>query len=126
MRANLQSMERKIIFYETESGRIPVKEFLDSLNISVVQKISWTLRIIKETPQVPKTYFRKLINSDDIWEVRIKLGSNIYRIFSFWDKQNLIVLSNGIIKKTQKTPARDILLAEKYKADYFRRINELK
>ena len=119
-------MEREIIFYETESGKIPVKEFMDSLDISIVQKITWTLQIIKETPIVPKIYFKKLIDSDGIWEVRVKLGSNIYRIFSFWDKQNLIILSNGIIKKSQKIPAKDIKLAEKYKADYFRRNYESK
>jgi len=45
------------------------------------------------------------------------LGTNAYRIFSFWDKRNLIVLTHGIIKKSQKTPSKEIKLAEVYKKD---------
>ena len=112
---------RQIIFYEKESGKIPVQEFLDSLDISVVQKIAWTFKLIKENDKVPKTYFKKLEGADGIWEVRIKLASNIYRIFSFWDRNNLVILTHGIIKKTQKTPVKEIKLAESYKIDYFRR-----
>jgi len=116
-------MAREIIFYETETGKIPVKDFLDSLSITVVKKIFWTFRLIKDNDIVPKTYFKKLENSDGIWEIRIKYGSDIYRIFSFWDKNNLIVLTHGLIKKTQKTPQKDINQALSYKKDYFRRKN---
>ncbi|MDC7124996.1 MAG: type II toxin-antitoxin system RelE/ParE family toxin [Spirochaetales bacterium] len=114
-------MKREIEFYETISGSCPVSEFLETLDINVVQKISWTLKLIKETYIVPKTYFKKLENTDDIWEVRVKISSNIYRIFSFWDDNNLIILTHGIVKKTQKTPKKEIKLAESYKNDYFRR-----
>lgn len=82
---------RKIIFYETDTGEIPVKDFLDSLTISVVKKIAWTFKLIQENDMIPKTYFKKLEGTDGIWEVRIKLASNIFRIFSFWDKNNLVI-----------------------------------
>lgn len=98
-----------------------MQDFLDSLDLSVVQKIAWTLKLIKETDRVPKTYFKKLDGTDGIWEVRIKLASNIYRIFCFWDKNNLVILTHGIVKKTQKTPVKEIRLAESYKNEYFRR-----
>ena len=114
-------VDREIKFYETETGRIPVEEFLNSLDFSVVQKILWTLKIIKDTDIVPRIYFKKLPDTEDIWEVRAKFASNIYRIFSFWDSGNLIMLTHGIVKKSQKTPAKEIKIAEQYKRDYFRR-----
>jgi len=114
-------MKREIVFYETENGSIPVKDFLDSQDFSVVKKILWTFQLIKEHDQVPKTYFKKLEDTEGIWEIRIKFTSNIYRIFSFWDKGNLIILTHGIQKKTQKTPKKEIKMAEQYKKDYFRR-----
>lgn len=114
-------MSREVIFYTTSTGKCPVEEFLDSLEISVVKKIAWTLKIIEEMDFVPKTYFKKLVSTDGIWEVRIKSGTNIYRLFSFWDKNNLVVLTHGIIKKSKKTSKNDINKAETYKTDYFRR-----
>ena len=123
MHANLYYMKREIIFYEKENGRCPVEEFLDDLEINIVKKITWTLKIIEEIDIVPKTYFKKLESTEEIWEVRIKFASNIYRIFSFWDKNNIIVLTHGLIKKTQKTPAKEIKQAEEYRRDYLRRKN---
>ncbi len=114
-------MNREIIFYETETGKIPVKDFLDKLDLSVVKKIAWTFQLILENDLVPKTNFKKLEASNGIWEIRIKFHSNAYRLFSFWDKGNLIVLTHGIIKKSQKTPAKEIKQAATYKKDYFRR-----
>jgi phage-related protein len=101
--------------------KFQLKNFLDKQDHSVLQKIFWTLKLIEENERVPEKYFKKLKNSDGIWEIRIKVGSNIYRIFSFWDKNNLIILTHGIIKKTQKTPMKEIHLAHAYKDDYFRR-----
>ncbi len=115
------AVDRDIIFYESETGKIPVKEFLDTQNLSVYKKIVWTLKLIKDNDFVPKSYFKKLESTDGIWEIRIRYNTNAYRIFSFWDKGNLIVLTHGIIKKSQKTPVKEIKLAEKYKKDYFRR-----
>jgi len=99
-------MNRKIEFYKTENGRIPVKDFLDELSLNVVQKISWVL---------------KLVSTDGLWECRIKFQGNIYRIICFFHFGNLIVLTNGFQKKTQKTPANEIELATKYKNDFLRR-----
>ena len=117
----MENMKREIIFYTTAAGKCPVEEYFEGLEINVVKKIAWTLKIIEETDFVPKTYFKKLEATNGIWEVRVKLGTNIYRLFSFWDKNNLVVLTHGIIKKNQKTPAKEIKQAEEYKKDYFRR-----
>lgn len=57
--------------------------------------------------------------SDGIFEVRVEVGSDIYRVFSFFDKGHLIILVNGFQKKSQKTPKKEIELAERLKKQYF-------
>ena len=112
---------RKVIFYKTANGRCQVEEFLDSLPGKVVQKVVWVLKLLEDLEFIPAIYFSKMSGTDDIWECRIKQGPNIYRIFSFW-KGNEIVLTHGFIKKTQKTPRNEIEKAENYKKEYFNRI----
>lgn len=62
-----------------------------------------------------------MVNTDDIWEVRVRAGSDIFRLLGFHDGSELIVLSHAFQKKTQKTPRKAIQLAEERKLDYFRR-----
>jgi phage-related protein len=112
---------REIIFYRSENNRCPVEEFLDTLSDKQVEKILWVLRIIKEMEIVPKQYFKKLTNTDEIWEVRIQAGNNIFRLLGFIEKSQFIVLTNGFAKKTQKVSKQEIELAEKRKKDYLER-----
>jgi phage-related protein len=114
-------MNRKVGFYKTENGKIPIQEYLDSLPGKIVQKITWVLSIIEELKQIPLTYFRKITSSNGIYEIRIKLGSNIFRLLGFFYKDSVIILTNGFTKKTEKTPMNEIELAEKYKEDHIRR-----
>ncbi len=114
-------MIKDIILYETSNGKVPAKEFLDNLDHNTFKKVIWTFELIKNQTRVSTEYFKKMKNTDDIWEVRIKKGNNAYRIFCFFDNGELVVLTNGLIKKTQKTPKQDIERAEKYKKDYFER-----
>ena len=76
---------RKVNFYKTSLGKSPIIDFLDSLSGKQVQKITWVLKIIEEYKVVPKQYFKKLVNTDDIWEVRVILSSNIFRILVFFE-----------------------------------------
>ena len=115
-------MKREIILYSTKEGKCPVKDFLDSLPKKVFKKITWVLKLITEVDRIPSTYFKKLKGTDDIWECRIKFASDIYRLFCFFQNRKIIVLTHGIIKKTQKTPSNEIERAEKYKLDYNRRL----
>ena len=112
---------RTIEFYKTAKGKCPVEEFLNSLPGKIVQKITWVLNLIRETEKVPAIYLKKLRGSDDIWECRIQFGSNIYRLFCFFDMGTIIVITHGIVKKSQKTPKKEIKTAEAYKDDYLRR-----
>lgn len=72
----------------------------------------------KTLPRVPETYLKHLENTDGLYEIRVKLGSDIYRIFCFFDEGKLIVLANGFQKKSQKTPKQEIEKALKIKEEY--------
>ena len=79
------------------------------------------LRIVRDLERVPANYLKKLVNTEDIWEVRVDAGRNTFRLLGFFDRQELIVLTNSFQKKTQETPPVEIRLAEERKADYLRR-----
>lgn len=109
---------REIHFYKMPSGESPIEEFLDSLTGKQAQKVVWVLQLIEEIEQVPTSYLKKLVNTDDIWEIRAQQGNNIFRLLGFFDGGKLIVLTSGFQKKTQKTPKAEIALAEERKKDY--------
>ena len=62
---------KTILFYRTELGKCPVKEHLDNLTDIQATKIAWVLKLIREIDQVPSKYFKKLVNTNEIWEVRV-------------------------------------------------------
>ena len=110
---------RTIKFYKLKSGRSPVEDFFDSLTNKQFEKISFVLDLIEEIDIVPSKYFKKLKGTDDLWEIRVQQGNNIFRILCFFDGKNLVILNHAFAKKSQKTPQKDIALAEKRKHDYF-------
>ena len=114
---------RDIVFYRKESGRSPVEEFLDSLNSKQAQKVAWVLQLVEELEAVPVQYFKKLVATEDIWEVRIQVGNITYRILGFLDGSELVVLNHAFQKKTPKTPPKEIRIAENRKRDYLARKN---
>lgn len=117
---------RTIIFYKLDSGECPVTDFLDQLPSKQAQKVAWVLQLVEQLDVVPVTYFKKLVNTDDLWEVRVQVGNDILRLLGFLDNGNLVVLANGFQKKTQKTPKSEIDIAESRKRDYFQRKRENK
>ena len=112
---------RIIKFYRTRSGNCPIEDFLQDLSAKQAKKVAWTLRVVRDLEQVPTQYLKKLKNTDDIWEVRATLGNNTFRLLGFYDGPNLIVLTSGFAKKTNKVPKQEIETAEKRKRDYYRR-----
>jgi phage-related protein len=79
------------------------------------------LKLVKELPLVPKSYLKKLEGADGIWEVRAEFGGDAFRLLGFWEAGDLIILTNGFAKKTQKTPNREIELAVQRRRDYLNR-----
>ena len=115
-------MNRKITFYKKATGECPIETWLNKLSAKEDQKISWVLKLIRELDIVPEQYLKKLSGTKDIWECRIQLSPNVYRIFSFfWKEGNSLVLTHGYIKKTQKTDKIEIERAERYKEDWLAR-----
>ncbi len=112
---------RKIEFYKTLKNKIPVEEFLDSLSDKEAEKVLWVLRLVREQNRIPKEYLKKLENTKDIWEVRASFGNSEFRLLGFLHKSNLIILTNGFSKKTQKTPKSEIQLAERRKREFLER-----
>lgn len=79
------------------------------------------LKLIRELDQVPSKYLKKLINTNDIWEVRIDVGGNTFRLLGFFDGREIVILTNSFQKKSRKTPIKEIKLAEKRKKDFLNR-----
>lgn len=94
-------------------------DFFEKLKPEVKKKMNWTLQLISTIDPVPKKYFDHITGSSGIFEIRVEVGSDIFRVFSFFDKGKLIILLNGFQKKTQKTPKNELELAEKLKKQYF-------
>ena len=94
-------------------------DFFETLKPDVKRKFNWTLKLIATIERVPVKYFNHMEDTTGLFEIRIEVGSDIYRVFSFFDKGRLIILLNGFQKKSQKTPKGEIELAEKLKKQYF-------
>jgi phage-related protein len=94
-------------------------DFYKSLDEKIQEKIDWVFEIVKTADHIPKKFFDHLTGSNGLFEIRIEFESNIYRVLCFFDKGNLVILINSFQKKTQKTPPKEIVLAEKLKKQYF-------
>jgi len=104
---------RKITFYKGY-----FQSFFSLQNKKVKAKIMWTLDLIEDLERVPEIYLKHIEDTDGLYEIRVQLGSDIFRIFCFFDKGQLVVLANGFQKKTQRTPRNEIDMALKIKEEY--------
>lgn len=114
-------MSVEVIFYETKDGRKPAKMFLTSIQDKKLKaKIYRTIELLEvQGTELREPYSKHL--EEGIFELRTKLGSNITRVLYFFFIGNRAVLTNGLVKKTQKTPRQAIETAKKYKSDFERR-----
>src|SRR5688500_16238783 len=90
-------------------------EFYSRQPLKVQKKSLWTLKLIEDLDRIPEVYFKHIENTDGIYEIRVQTGSNIFRIFCFFDEGNLVIVGHGFQKKTKKTPCAEIERAEKIK-----------
>lgn len=110
----MEPFRRSIEFY-----RDYFREFYNDQTENVQKKIKWTLDLIRTTQRVPEKYFKHMEGTRGLYEIRVESEGNIFRIFSFFDKGNVIVLGNGFQKKSQKTPKAEIALALRIMEGYF-------
>jgi phage-related protein len=105
--------ERQVIAYKNY-----FLDFYEKQTDNVQAKIEWTLNFIQVTRYVPEKFFKHLEGTKGLYEIRVEVGSNVYRILSFFDKGNLVVLGNAFQKKTQKTPKQELEKALKIMEEY--------
>lgn len=104
---------RTVVFYKNYFETFFIKQ-----TNKVKKKIVWTLSLIEEVQTVPETYLKHLKGTQGLYEVRVQSGSNIYRVFCFFDEGKIVVIMNGFQKKSQKTPKGEIEKALKIKKEY--------
>ncbi len=110
----------EIKFYEDQAGRVPIREFLDGLDIKMRQKMLRSIQALQDMGVSLRMPLSESLD-DGIFELRAKVGTNISRVLYFFVIGNQAVLTHGFIKKTQKTPAREIERAKKIRDDYIKR-----
>ncbi len=110
---------RKVIQYKDY-----FENFLLDQPKKVQDKIFKIIEIIETFQHVPKTYLAPIKTHKGLYEARVKLGSNIWRVFCFFDKGKLVILLNGFLKKTQKTPKREINKAMRLMKEYYEQKNK--
>lgn len=95
------------------------EDFLNKQSPKVIRKIIQTLRIVEQLERIPSTYLKFIENTNGLFEIRVKFGSDIFRVFCFFDEGKLVVLLSGFQKKTQRTPRKEINRAERLTQEYF-------
>lgn len=110
-----QKKIRTIVFHKNY-----FKEFYVQQSDDVRRKINYSMKMVETQRIVPKKFFRLIEGSDGIYEIRAEYGSNIYRVLCCMDKGAVVVLFQGFQKKTQKTPQKEIKMAERLKKEYYK------
>jgi len=106
--------ERQIIFYKHY-----FTEFYLAQTNKVQEKIEFVFKILRTVDRVPKKFLDHMTGTEGLYEIRVEVVSDIFRIFCCFDKGNLVILFNGFQKKTQKTSKQELDTAIKLKRDYF-------
>ncbi len=116
-------MKFEVEFYKTENGKEPIAEFLDSLDNKMAAKLVGLMEILEEKGTKLRMPYSEHLE-EGIFELRCKQGSNITRVLYFFFVGQKIIMTNGFVKKTQKTPPKEIKLAKDRRADWMRRHEE--
>lgn len=109
-----QNFIRNIVYYKHY-----YLDFFEKQTKDVQKKFNWTLQLIATIDRVPVKYFQHMEGTNGLYEIRVEVGSNIFRAFAFFDERQLIVVANAFQKKTQKTPKNELDLGKKLKKEYF-------
>ena len=94
-------------------------DFYYAQRAEVQDKIDWVIGLVRSLEIIPSKFFKHIKGSNGLFEIRVKVGSDIFRIFCFFDNGNLVILLNGFQKKGDKTPKNEIEKAERLKQKYY-------
>lgn len=111
-------MKRKLILYGSR-----IRSFLEALDGEERDKLEWTLELIRELDKIPAKYFKHLEGTKGLYEIRMEWIKLAFRIFCFFDAGNVIVLIHGFVKKKQKTPVKEIKIAQELMKAYYEEKN---
>jgi phage-related protein len=94
-------------------------DFYNSQSLKVQDKVDFVIGLVMTLRIVPEKFLKHIEGTNGLYEMRIKVGSNIFRVFCFFDEGNLVILLGGFQKKSEKTPPKEIVKAEKQKKEYY-------
>lgn len=110
----------QVLFFEKESGECPVEDFINSLDVKMSAKIYRLLMMISESgPDLREPYSKHLTNG--IFELRARVASDTTRILYFFFTGRQVIVTNGFVKKTNRTPREAINKAIRYREEYIKR-----
>jgi phage-related protein len=115
----MEEKVRQVIAYQNH-----FEDFLKKQPVKVQDKIYKIIEAIETFERIPKNYLKAISGTKGLYEARIKLGSNIWRVFCFFDKGKLVILLNGFAKKSQKTPKKEIKKAQRLMESYYSEKNK--
>ena len=95
------------------------EEFLVRQPARVQNKIFKIMEAIETLERVPEAYLKAVKGTRGLYEARISIGTDTWRVFCFFDRDKLVILLNGFTKKSQKTPVREIRKAVRLMNDYY-------
>lgn len=110
----------EVEFYQAKDGTIPAEDFIRSLDRKMKAKVLGLIQILSEKGNQLREPYSKHVD-DGIFELRGQIGNDITRILYFFYYDGKIILTNGFVKKTQKTPRNEIAKAKAYRKDYIER-----
>ena len=114
-------MSYAVEYFELPDGSRPAEEFILEQDFKMQAKLFMALEFLEERGPMLREPFSKPLG-EGVFEIRAKQGSNISRVLYFFVVGKKVILTNGFVKKTQKTPAREIEKAKKYRAEYLNRM----
>jgi len=94
-------------------------DFFQCLNSDVKKKLIWTIKFIATSQSVPVEFLKRIENANGLYEIRLEVGADFYRVLCFFDNEKLIILINGFRKKSKRTSIREIELGQRIKKEYF-------
>ena len=113
--------EFKVIDYEKKNGEVPIRKFIYSVNPKMRAKILGLLIVLEEKGNLLREPYSKYLG-DGIFELRCNCGKDLTRILYFFYYEKKIILTNGFVKKTQKTPRKEIKIAKDRRKDFIERM----
>lgn len=113
----------KVLMFRKGNGEVPVKDFINNLDVKMQTKVMGTLSVLQEYGNELREPYSKHLE-DGIFEIRTKVGSDITRVLYFFYYERKIIITNGFVKKTRKTPKEEIEKAKQYRNEYIERMEK--